>query len=80
MFSSQLKPFFYLWHFFPAMTHFKLKICDSGITLANVALLNAAYYDKEAEEINLSMVRKMFPSVKKKDVVCEVDIEMNASN
>ena len=41
LFSSQLKPFFLLWHLFPALND---TIRDIGVTLVDVALLNAVYY------------------------------------
>ena len=44
MFSSQLKPFFYIWHIFPAIKGSENKICDAGVKICNVALLNAVYY------------------------------------
>jgi hypothetical protein len=44
MLSSQLKPFFYLWHIFPAIKGFENKICDTDVTICNVALLNAVYF------------------------------------
>ena len=44
MFSLQLKPFFLLWHLFPALEGLENDICDIDVTLADVALLNAVYH------------------------------------
>ena len=44
MFSLQLKPFFLLWHSFPA-----LKDTINGVTLVDVALLNVIYYGLKIE-------------------------------
>jgi hypothetical protein len=46
MFSSQLKPFFCLWHIVPAIKGFENKIRHVQLTICNVALLNALYYSK----------------------------------
>ena len=67
MFSSQLKPFFYLWHFFPAMTDFKDMICQFDFALANVALLNAAYYSTDCKTMPF-LIRDLSPNAKEENV------------
>ena len=46
MFSLQLKPFFYLWHIIPAIKDFENKIRVAGLTICNVALLNAVHENR----------------------------------
>ena len=60
MFSSQLKPFFYLWHIFPAIKGFENKICDTGVTICNVALLNAVYFRRMCVNRRLNNVNVWF--------------------
>jgi hypothetical protein len=46
VFSSQLKPFFYLWHIVPAIKGFENEIRHARLTICYVALLNAVYYSE----------------------------------
>ena len=56
MFTTQLEPFFYLWHIFSKMRKYPFELFDETITLSHVAVLNAWRYpywldDSEEEEI-----------------------------
>jgi WD40 repeat protein len=78
MFSSQLKnPFFYLWHIVPVIEGFENKTRNAGLTICNVALLNAVYcfmmFSYEEKMIYYDLIQELF--IRSDTRKCSVDTE-----
>ncbi len=78
MFPSQFDAFFYLWHSFPALSLCEDWISDTGLTIPNVALLNAFYYCSLNETCRHSPVPEFF--VRKDMVYLETFFHMHTAN
>ena len=60
MFTTQLAPFFYLWHIFSKMRKYPFELFDENITLSHVAVLNAWRYPYWLENSSEEEIRSWY--------------------